>query len=171
MSTDKDFLQLANGRIKIWSPTKKKMYDEDAVLNEYGISSHNLIWYRVLDGDKSDNISGVRGLGLKTIQKKLPFLSENRIVEMDEVVNELPEHKDTIELNYKLMQLSDVDISGSTKTKIIQRVNEPINRLVKFQFEKMFLEDKLFTALPNVTSWLLTNFNQLNHYAEKTHNQ
>ena len=171
MSTDKDFLQLANGRIKIWSPTKKKMYDEDAVLNEYGISSHNLIWYRVLDGDKSDNISGVRGLGLKTIQKKLPFLSENRIVEMDEVLNELPEHKDTIELNYKLMQLSDVDISGSTKTKIIQRVNEPIKRLIKFQFEKMFLEDKLFTALPNVTSWLLTNFNQLNHYAEKTHNK
>ena len=170
MSTDKDFLQLANGRIKIWSPTKKKMYDEDAVLNEYGISSHNLIWYRVLDGDKSDNISGVRGLGLKTIQKKLPFLSENRIVEMDEVLKELPDHKDTIELNYKLMQLSDVDISGSTKTKIIERVNEPINRLIKFKFEKMFLEDKLFTALPNVTSWLATNFNQLNHYAEKTHN-
>ena len=171
MSTDKDFLQLANGRIKIWSPTKKKMYDEDAVLEEYGISSHNLIWYRVLDGDKSDNISGVRGLGLKTIQKKLPFLSENRIVEMDEVVNELPEHKDTIDLNYRLMQLSDVDISASTKTKIVDRVNAPINRLVKFKFEKMFLEDKLYTALPNLTSWLLTNFNQLNRYAEKSHNQ
>jgi len=171
MSTDKDFLQLANGRIKIWSPTKKKMYDEGAVLEEYGISSHNLIWYRVLDGDKSDNISGVRGLGLKTIQKKLPFLSENRIVEMDEVVNELPEHKDIIDLNYKLMQLSDVDISASTKTKIVDRVNAPINRLVKFKFEKMFLEDKLYTALPNLTSWLLTNFNQLNHYAEKSHNQ
>ena len=169
MSTDKDFLQLANGRIKIWSPTKKKMYDEDKVLDEYGISSHNYIWYRVLDGDKSDNISGVRGLGLKTIQKKLPFLSENRIVNIDEVLNELPEHKDTIELNYKLMQLSDVDISASTKTKIVDRVNAPINRLVKFKFEKMFLEDKLFTALPNVTSWLLTNFNQLNQYAEKTH--
>ena len=171
MSTDKDFLQLANGRIKIWSPTKKKMYDEGAVLEEYGISSHNLIWYRVLDGDKSDNISGVRGLGLKTIQKKLPFLSENRIVEMDEVVNELPEHKDIIDLNYRLMQLSDVDISASTKTKIVDRVNAPINRLVKFKFEKMFLEDKLYTALPNLTSWLLTNFNQLNHYAEKSHNQ
>ena len=171
MSTDKDFLQLANGRIKIWSPTKKKMYDENTVLEEYGISSHNLIWYRVLDGDKSDNISGVRGLGLKTIQKKLPFLSESRIVKMDEVVNELPEHKDTIDLNYRLMQLSDVDISASTKTKIIDRVNAPINRLIKFKFEKMFLEDKLYTALPNLTSWLLTNFNQLNRYAEKSHNQ
>ena len=66
------------------------------------------------------------------------------------------------------MQLSDVDISGSTKTKIIDRTNEPINRLVKYKFEKMFLEDKLYTALPNLTSWLLTNFNQLNHYAEKS---
>ena len=169
MSTDKDFLQLVNGRIKIWSPTKKKMYYEDKVMEEFGISSHNYIWYRVLDGDKSDNISGVRGLGLKTIQKKLPFLSENRIVSIDEVTNELPEHKDTIELNYRLMQLSNVDISASTKTKIIDSINSPINRLIKFKFEKMFLEDKLFTALPNVTSWLMTNFNQLNKYAEKTH--
>ena len=169
MSTDKDFLQLANGRIKIWSPTKKKMYDEQSVLDEFGISSHNYIWYRVIDGDKSDNIKGVKGLGLKTIQKKLPFLSENRIVNIDEVITKLPESKDVIELNYKLMQLSDVDISGSTKTKIIERVNEPINRLVKYKFQKMFLEDKLYTALPNVDSWLLTNFNQLNHYAEKTY--
>ena len=169
MSTDKDFLQLANGRIKIWSPTKKKMYDEDSVLEEYGISSHNLIWYRVIDGDKSDNIPGVKGLGLKTIQKKLPFLSENRIVNIDEVITKLPDSKDIIELNYKLMQLSDVDISGSTKTKIIEKVNEPINRLIKYKFQTMFLEDKLYTALPNVNSWLLTNFNQLNHYAEKTY--
>ena len=169
MSTDKDFLQLANGRIKIWSPTKKKMYDEKMVMDEYGINSHNYIWYRVLDGDKSDNISGVRGLGLKTIQKKLPFLKENRIVNINEVIDVLPDSKDTIELNYRLMQLSDVDISGTTKTKIIDKINQPINRLVKFQFQKMFLEDKLFTALPNVTSWLATNFNQLNRYAEKTH--
>ena len=95
-------------------------------------------------------------------------MSENRIVNIDEVITELPESKDVIELNYKLMQLSDVDISGSTKTKIIDRVNAPINRLIKYKFEKMFLEDKLFTALPNVTSWLATNFNELNLYAEKT---
>jgi 5'-3' exonuclease len=168
MSTDKDFLQLANGRIKIWSPTKKKLYDEQTVLDEFGISSHNYIWYRVLDGDKSDNIKGVRGLGLKTIQKKLPFLSENRIVNIDEVITELPDSKDVIELNYKLMQLSEVDISGSTKTKIQEKIREPINRLIKYKFQKMFLEDKLYAALPNLNSWLLTNFNQLNHYAEKT---
>ena len=169
MSTDKDFLQLANGRVKIWSPSKKKMYDDKAVFEEFGISSQNYIWYRVLDGDKSDNINGVRGLGLKTIRKKLPFLTDNHICNIDDIVNVLPESKELIDRNYKLMQLNDVDISGNTKTKIVQRVNEPINELVKYKFEKMFLEDKLFTALPNVTSWLLTNFNQLNRYAKKTH--
>jgi len=159
----------ANGRVKIWSPSKKKMYDDKSVFEEFGISSQNYIWYRVLDGDKSDNINGVRGLGLKTIRKKLPFLTDNHICNIDDIVNVLPESKELIDRNYKLMQLNDVDISGNTKTKIVQRVNEPINELVKYKFEKMFLEDKLFTALPNVTSWLLTNFNQLNRYAKKTH--
>ncbi len=169
MSTDKDFLKLANQRIKIWSPTKKKMYDENAVLEEYGISSHNLIWYRVLDGDKSDNIPGVKGFGLKTIQKKLPFLRENSIADINDVITEVPDSKEIIERNYKLMQLSDVNISASTKTKITKRVNEPINRLIKYKFQTMFMEDKLYTSLPNVTSWLATNFNQLNNYAEKTY--
>ena len=91
-----------------------------------------------------------------------------RQVNIDEIITELPDAKDVIELNYRLMQLSDVDISGSTKTKIIQRVNQPINRLVKYKFQKMFLEDKLYSALHNLNSWLLTNFNQLNHYAEQT---
>ena len=171
MSTDKDFLQLANSRIKVWSPTKKKMYDEDMVLNEYGISSHNFIWYRVLDGDKSDNVPGVRGLGLKTIQKKLPFLSENRIVNIDEVITELPESKDIIERNFKLMQLSEVDISASTKMKILNNVNKPIQRLIKIKFQKMFLEDKLYSALPNLKSWLMTTFNRLNQMAEKSYGE
>ena len=168
MSTDKDFLQLANGRTKIWSPTKKKLYDEDAVFEEFGITARNYIWFRVLDGDKSDNINGVRGLGLKTIRKKLPFLTENKICNIDDITDVLPESSDIIKRNYDLMQLQDVNISGSTKTKIIERVNQPINKLIKYKFEKMFLEDKLFTALPNVTTWLLTNFNQLNRYAKQT---
>ena len=64
MSTDKDFLQLVNSRVTVWSPTKKKMYDPPKVLEDYGIPSHNFAVYRAIDGDKSDNIDGVRGWGL-----------------------------------------------------------------------------------------------------------
>ena len=41
MSTDKDFLQLANGRIKIWSPTKKKMYDDFQNKNRNALTEPN----------------------------------------------------------------------------------------------------------------------------------
>ena len=46
---------------------------------------------------------------------------------------------------------------------------QPTLEVIKYKFQTMFLEDKLYTALPNVNSWLFTNFNQLNHYAKKTH--
>jgi 5'-3' exonuclease len=36
VSSDKDFLQLINPRIKVWSSNKKKMYDESLVRQEYG---------------------------------------------------------------------------------------------------------------------------------------
>ena len=65
MSSDKDFLQLVDDRISVWSPTKKKLYKPEQVMEEYGIPSHNLLMYRIFDGDKSDNIDGVRGYGLK----------------------------------------------------------------------------------------------------------
>ena len=88
MSTDKDFLQLVNHRVSVWSPTKKKMYDPPKVLEDYGIPSHNFAVYRAVDGDKSDNIDGVRGWGLKTIQKKLPFLLEDNILNIDDIIKE-----------------------------------------------------------------------------------
>ena len=40
---DKDFLQLVDDRISVWSPTKKKLYKPEQVMEEYGIPSHNLL--------------------------------------------------------------------------------------------------------------------------------
>ena len=60
MSTDKDFLHLVNERINVWSPTKQKLYTEETVRNEFGIIPQNLLTWRTMDGDKSDNITGMR---------------------------------------------------------------------------------------------------------------
>tara|TARA_Y100000004_G_scaffold86670_1_gene97164 strand:+ start:1523 stop:2548 length:1026 start_codon:yes stop_codon:yes gene_type:complete len=172
MSTDKDFLQLVNHRVSVWSPTKKKLYDPPKVLEDYGIPSHNFAVYRAIDGDKSDNIDGVRGWGLKTIQKKLPFLLEDKILNIDDIIEEdekLSESKELLERNYRLMQLEEVEISTSAKTKIIDKIREPINRLNKIQFQKRFIEDRLFATLPNMDSWLIQCFGRLNEMAGKTH--
>ena len=53
--------------------------------------------------------------------------------------------------------------------KIQEIINKPITRLIKHKFQRMFLEDKLYTALPNLDSWLATTFNKLNFMAEETH--
>ena len=180
MSTDKDFLQLVNGRISVWNPTKKTMYHPEQVEKDYGIPSHNFLVYRMLDGDVSDSIPGIQGWGLKTIAKKLPMIMEDKKVEVKDLVEysknqegkifkNLLDNVGQLDLNYKLMQLDEVDISGSIKMKVVDIIKEPIQQLVKFKFQKMFMEDKLYTALPNLTSWLVTSFNRLNNFANRTH--
>ena len=74
-SCDKDFYQIINDRIKVWSPSKKKLYGPFEIHQEYGISTENFINYRILEGDSSDSINGIPGAGLKTILKCFPFLS------------------------------------------------------------------------------------------------
>ena len=182
MSTDKDFLQLIDENIRVYSPTKKKMYDEEKIIEEYGISSHNFLLYRMLDGDVSDSIPGVKGVGLKSLLKYFPFLENSHKYTIEDVIKsakakkdiyklceEITKSGDQMVLNEKLMDLDNVNISGSSKLKIQNITSNPIQRMIKHKFQKMFLEDKLYTALPNLNSWLHTTFNRMNFMAEKTH--
>ena len=161
MSTDKDFIQLVSDRISVWSPTKKKMYNPEMVFEEYGIPSHNFVMYRVVDGDKSDCIPGVKGWGKKTLIKKVPSILEDKVmIPQDLIDNGLDEN--IVKLNYDLMQLEDVDISGASKLKIQNIVNEKVDQLVKIDFQKMVIEDKLNSAFPNLDVWLAETFNRIN---------
>ena len=132
MSTDKDFLQLVDNRISVWSPTKKILYTPEKVKDEYGIPSKNLLTYRILDGDKSDNINGVQGAGLKSIIKYIPSITEDNefnaknlldfVNNSDSKIKLLENIKNSgnlIKRNYLLMQLSKVDIPNHTKRKIL----------------------------------------------------
>ena len=70
MSTDKDFLQLVSDRINVYSPSKKKLYNTET-LEEYNIHPENFLIYRMIDGEKSDNIGGVHGIGVEDSVKNL----------------------------------------------------------------------------------------------------
>ena len=167
MSTDKDFLQLVSEDIKVWSPVRKKLYDVDLVNDEYKVHPTNFIYYKILDGDKSDNIKGVPRFGLKTAVKKFPELCDSEDFTLDKLKSKLTEHTDLIDLNYRLMQLSDVDISGNTKIKILDLIDNVKPRLQKFKFEKLFFEDRLFMNLPNIDTWLNQHFLRLDNYMKK----
>ena len=97
---------------------------------------------------------------------------EDKILNIDDIIKEdekLKESEELLKRNYMLMQLDEVDISTSAKTKILDKIREPINRLNKMQFQKRFIEDRLFATLPNMESWLVQCFAKLTQMAEKTH--
>jgi DNA polymerase-1 len=178
MSTDKDFLQLVDERIKVWNPTRKKLYDESGVREDYHFPPKNLIYFRILDGDKSDNIPGIKGLGLKTIQKHLPILLDEEKVSLDSIIEYadrqpgkntaarlIMENKKQLRMNYKLMKFGEIEISGTTKSKIRELLNTPVGTINRYQLKRLFLEDKLYSAIPNIDSWLNLNFNKLNAFA------
>ncbi len=67
---DLDTLQLVNPQTKIYflhqGISDLKIYDQEAVKNRYGLTPEQLIDFKALRGDPSDNISGVKGVGDKT---------------------------------------------------------------------------------------------------------
>jgi DNA polymerase-1 len=178
MSTDKDFLQLVDDTTIVWSPTKKKMYNTKLVKKEYGIESKNLLLYRVLDGDKSDNIPGVYGCGIKTLVKRFPEITEDKKLSVDDlfelceqkveetkgkikIYKDILKSKRQILLNEDLMQLDDVDISGQIKMKTLDRFNEPIEPLNKIDFMKILLKYKVIGNFGDINDWLKTTFGNL----------
>ena len=177
VSTDRDFLKLVNERITVWSPVKKIMYTPAVMREEFGLDSKNYLLYRALTGDKSDNIPGVNGVGLKTMLKQFPLMTENAevsvesFVEYAETVDKkykihetVAQNKELIELNYRLMQLKNVDISGNIKMLIMNLVNEEINKMDVLSFKRMFMEDKMYTVIKDLDNWISSAFNPLNTY-------
>jgi len=76
LSSDNDFLQLVNNRIKVLilkkGVSQSVFYDEQAVQQKYeGLIPQQLVDFKALRGDVSDNIIGVPGVGEKTALKLL----------------------------------------------------------------------------------------------------
>ena len=174
MSADKDFYQLVDKRVKLYSPTKKILYDRETIKKEFGVYPQNVLTCRVVEGDKSDEIPGGRGIGVKTLIKEFPLLVEDRVFNTKDLLD-MANSRNTriskmiqdseliIKRNYLLMQLGDPNIKNQTKLKIGDSVREMVPKLVKYQLQTLFVKDKLWGQIPNFDNWL-TEFNILDHY-------
>jgi 5'-3' exonuclease len=131
ISSDKDFLQLLDGETVLYRPIQKKAWTKKTVIDEYGIAPENFVIARAIAGDKSDNLAGIKGAGLKTISKRLAFLCEDKMHTLDSVYDHcaktdsnlkfyerIVEGWDTVELNYKVMNLTPPSISVQGRQKI-----------------------------------------------------
>lgn len=69
---DRDSFQLISDKIFVYLASNKKadsiVYDSEKINEIYGVSPKDLIEIKALQGDTSDNIPGVKGIGEKTAQ-------------------------------------------------------------------------------------------------------
>jgi len=108
LSGDLDLLQLVDKNVKVFLLRKGAnnsfLYDQELVKEKYlGLLPNQLVDYRALRGDPSDNIPGVTGIGEKTAIKLL-----NQFQNIENLYNCLDKEVDINEkLKEKLIQQKD----------------------------------------------------------------
>lgn len=177
MSTDKDFLQLVSEDVTVYNSAKKKVYTPEEVVVDYGIHPVNFVIYRVLDGDASDNIPGIKGMGLKTLLKHFPELAESTEISWSQVYEKcngikavvmqtLLESKDIVTRNESLMRLSGEQMSGHAKLKALGMFNANISKLDTHQLLTKINLVGMRNTFRDINDWVRTTFTQLNRFAE-----
>ena len=174
MSADKDFYQLISDKTSVYSPTKKKTYKIQDVIEEYGVHPNNFLIYKTLLGDASDNLPGVKGLGPKKSIKFFPLQDSTeydlddifRICEENQsakgsIYDSVLEFKHQLLINYQLMNLRNPNISDNDKISIEESLNEEINPLNIGAFTMLYEADGLKNSIGNTHSWLSEIFGSL----------
>jgi DNA polymerase-1 len=127
---DRDSLQLAHGGVKVLLARTKStdVYDEKAIMDEYGVTPIDLIQVKALQGDTSDNIPGVQGVGPKTALdliarfKTVDYIYENldTIDIKTGVRNKLAKDRDNAYLSLKLGEIvTDAPIDTNINSYLI----------------------------------------------------
>ena len=66
VSADKDLMQLIRAGVTFYDGMKEKFFTNEDVVEKFGVLPNKVVDVQALAGDKTDNIPGVPGIGLKT---------------------------------------------------------------------------------------------------------
>lgn len=167
VSSDKDFLQIVDDNINVYSPIKKKTYGKKEVEEEVGMLPENYLIMKSLLGDNSDNLTGIKGLGPKTLIKEFPDLVNKPGVTLDDIydicVKELETKKvfakivydwDKVKSNYDLMNLLQPRLGDYEIIHILDKLKQPIPPLQATTFVRMLEADQIEALNKNVEGWL-----------------
>jgi len=176
VSSDKDFLQIVDENIEVYSPIKKKTYGKKEVQEEIGMIPENYLIMKALLGDNSDNLTGIKSLGPKTLLKEFPNLINKPGVTLKDIYNTCEEKLQTkkvfasiiydwekVKTNYQLMNLQEPRLGEYEIEIILDRIKEPITALQSHTFLKMLEADQIEGLNKNPEGWLQL-FNPLATY-------
>ena len=128
VSTDRDFFQLVDSNTTIYRPVKTKenpkgeTIDLSYMVEKELVFPPNYALLKAIVGDKSDNITGISGVGEKSAKRDFPLLSVNEDMGVDDILEYANSQKNSkyqkyidneelLRLNYKIVQLLDIEVN------------------------------------------------------------
>lgn len=176
VSSDKDFLQIVTENTNVYSPIKKKFYDPFMVKQEVGMLPENYLIAKSLLGDNSDNLTGVKGLGPKTMIKEFPYLVDQPGITLEDiyatceeriddkkVFAKILQYKHRVDTNYELMNLQVPVLADDQKIRILEVMRDKPGMLNVGGFLHMLEQDKIEGITKNTEGWL-ENFRRLTQF-------
>lgn len=163
LTGDQDSFQLVDkeGLVKVLIPSQGilKEYGWEQVYEKLGVYPNQVVDYKALRGDTSDNIPGIRGIGPKTAQQLLgkygnleKALEDCENIEKKSIREKICAEKDVAILSKKLATIIrdvDIDFDFESANVILPDIDRVVDFLKNMQF---------YSYIKNINE-ILTSFN------------
>ena len=174
-SSDGDLAQLVDDKVQLYNPQHRKLYGpkDSFVYNKEEVLIENIALVKMLCGDYSDDIAGIKGMGIKTLKGLFPEITTqpltldyiryktNFLFEQDKdskivknLITGVTKYgvfgEEFFDINNTIVSLDDPFLTEEAKVGIGEIINEsldPEGRSYKNTM-KMMMEDGLFNVLP-----------------------
>jgi len=174
-SSDGDLTQLVSNNTEIYNPSHHKLYKQNdtIVYDHEEILIENVKLVKMMCGDSSDNIAGIKGMGVKKFISLFPEIrtekiSIQQVKERSDFLFEQDKHNKLIanlltgvtkygvfgeeffDVNNRIVSLDEPFLTDEAIENITLLINEPLDpegRSYKNTM-RMMMEDGLFNVLP-----------------------
>ena len=173
VTNDRDMLQLLDERVGIYVINLRKIITIKNFSEHFNHHYSNVKLIKILSGDNSDNIKGIKGVSEKTLIKYFPEITQksltltdilskiediqkerkNRLKTLDNIINKVTvglQGENIFEVNNKIIDLKKPLLTDSSKEELNHLFNstiDPEDRTTK-NVIKMMLDDGLTMAIP-----------------------
>ena len=154
VSGDRDLTQLINDEVCQYIPTLKKFISPKNSVEELGMTHENTLLKKIICGDVSDNIKGIKGLGEQTLLNLFPEIKEKKttleaimerskelleerkqqkkkpLKSLENILNGVTDGiqgKDIYEINKKIIDLSEPLLTDEARDGMKEEMYAPLN--------------------------------------------
>jgi 5'-3' exonuclease len=174
-SSDGDLTQLVSENTQIFNPSHQKLYkqNDSIVYDHEEILIENVKLVKMLCGDSSDNIAGIKGMGVKRFLSLFPelktehlsveqikdktnemFLQDKHNKLLTNLLTGVTKHgvfgEEFFDLNSRIVSLDSPFLTDEAKESVDLLINEKLDQEGRSYKNamKMMTEDGLFNVLP-----------------------